>query len=104
MRAPLAADAALPQHSVRDESLRPADSRYDWCRSQLSDSEVAARNERARLMRAVADFVALCRAEHVPPDAVVARFEAFLAAYSAGSVDQGHGEAAGSLSEVKDQT
>ena len=51
-----------------------------WRYSELK--QVDAQNV-ARLSLAVADFVALCRAKDVPPDAIVTRFEAFLAAYSA---------------------
>lgn len=84
MREPVAsADAASPQHLVHDHAQRRAGSHYDWRTPLPSASELAAHDETARLRRAVADFLALCRAEHVPPDAVATRFEAFLAAYSA---------------------
>jgi hypothetical protein len=58
--------------------------RYDWRASSMpSPGEVAALLESANLRRAVAGFVAACRAEQLPPAAIATRFEAFLAAYSA---------------------
>ena len=77
------AAAGSPEHFVEGEGPRLVDSRYDLCSYAASPLELAVHNESERLRRAVADFVAACRTEHVPPDAVVTRFEAFLAAYSA---------------------
>src|SRR5437588_5807420 len=80
---PAPVDAASPPHVVHDEPPRQLDSRYDWRTPIPSPSELAAHYASARLRLAVADFLALCRAKDVPPDAIVTRFEAFLAAYSA---------------------
>lgn len=77
------ATAGTPEPFVRHQAPTFVDSRYGWDALPLSPLQVAAHNESARLRRAVAGFVAECRAEHVSPDDVVTRFEAFLAGYSA---------------------
>jgi hypothetical protein len=80
---PVTAEAESPERFVQAETGPACDSRY-WCLSMPSPLQTAALNEMQGLRSAVADFVARCRAEDVPPDAVVRRFEAFLAAYSSG--------------------
>jgi hypothetical protein len=78
---PATADSQFPERFVQAETGPAYDSPY-WSLPMPSPLQVAAHNELQGLRSAVADFVAVCRAEDVPPDAVVPRFEAFLAAYS----------------------
>jgi hypothetical protein len=78
---PVTADSESPERFVQAEA-GPAYDSYYWPLPMPSPLQVAASNELQGLRSAVADFVAVCRAEDVPPDAVVPRFEAFLAAYS----------------------
>jgi hypothetical protein len=78
----ISATAGTREPLVHGEVPLFVDSRYG-SDAPLSPLQLAVHSESARLGRAVADFVAVCRAEHVPPDAVVTRFEAFLAEYSA---------------------
>ena len=78
---PVTPEAASPECFVQAEAGPAYESRH-WSLPMPSPLQVAADRELQGLRSAVADFVAVCRAEDVPPDAVVPRFEAFLAAYS----------------------
>jgi hypothetical protein len=64
----LTSAGAVPVRLVQPSSVR-------------SLGEVRAYAELERFTTAVDDFVAMCRAEQLPPDAVLTRFEAFLAAW-----------------------
>jgi hypothetical protein len=78
---PVTPEAESPERFVQAEAGPAYDSRYQSL-PMPSPLQVAAHNELQELRSAVADFVAVCRAEDLPPDAVVPRFEAFLAGYS----------------------
>jgi len=71
---------AAPVHFRQSEARRYDDWRHF---SVPPPGNVAAQDGLERFRSALADFVTMCRAEQLPPDALVTRFEAFLAAYDA---------------------
>jgi hypothetical protein len=78
----LTSAGAAPVRRVQSEAAIRTGSRDGWRLSSVrSPGELRASAELERFRTAVADFVAMCRAEQLPPDAVMTRFEAFLAAW-----------------------